>query len=53
MPRSTLTFRPSEDQRHWLDAKAKALGIPKTTLMQLLVIDAMKAEAATSHKGKP
>jgi hypothetical protein len=39
--------------RQWLEAESKERRIPRTTIVQLLLEQAMKAEAATSHKGKP
>ncbi len=45
MARPPLTFRPTEAQRQWLDSQRRERGIPVTTVVQLLLEQAMAAEA--------
>ena len=44
MPRPALSFRPTEAQRQWLDRQRRERGIPVTTVIQLLLEQAMAAD---------
>ena len=48
MARPCLSFRPTEAQRQWLDRQRRERGIPLTTLLQLLLEQAMTSE--TRHQ---
>ena len=41
MPRPSVTFRPTEAQRQWLDRQRRERGIPVTTVIQLLLEQAI------------
>ena len=41
MARASLSFRPTEAQRHWLDRQRRERGIPVTTVIQLLLEQAI------------
>ena len=41
MPRPSVTFRPTEAQRQWLDRQRQERGIPVTTVIQLLLEQAI------------
>jgi hypothetical protein len=41
MPRPSLSFRPTEAQRQWLDRQRRERGIPVTTVIQLLLEQAI------------
>lgn len=41
MPRPPLSFRPTEAQRQWLDRQRRERGIPVTTVIQLLLEQAI------------
>jgi hypothetical protein len=41
MARPPLSFRPTEAQRQWLDRQRRERGIPVTTVIQLLLEEAM------------
>jgi len=44
MARASLSFRPTEAQRQWLDRQRRKRGIPVTTVIQLLLEQAMAAD---------
>jgi len=44
MARTSLSFRPTEAQRQWLDRQRRMRGIPVTTVIQLLLEQAMAAD---------
>jgi hypothetical protein len=41
MARPPLSFRPTEAQRQWLDRQRRERGIPVTTVIQLLLEQAI------------
>ena len=41
MARASLSFRPTEAQRQWLDRQRRERGIPVTTVIQLLLEQAI------------
>jgi len=41
MARASLSFRPTEAQRQWLDRQRRERGIPVTTVLQLLLEQAI------------
>jgi hypothetical protein len=41
MARAPVSFRPTEAQRQWLDRQRRERGIPVTTVIQLLLEQAM------------
>lgn len=43
MARAAVTFRPTEAQRCWLDRQRRERGIPVTTVIQLLLEQAIAA----------
>lgn len=55
MPRPPLTFRPTEAQRQWLDRQRRERGIPLTTVVQLVLEQAMAAQpqARSDHQARP
>ena len=46
MARPSLSFRPTEAQRQWLDRQRRERGIPVATVIQLLLEQAMAADVA-------
>lgn len=44
MPRASLSFRPTEAQRQWLDRQRRERGIPVTTVIQLLLEQAIATD---------
>jgi hypothetical protein len=50
MARASLSFRPTETQRQWLDRQRRKRGIPVTTVIQLLLEQAMEAEQEPDAK---
>jgi hypothetical protein len=45
MPRSRLTIWPTVEQRQWVERRSKERGLPLTTVIQLLLEEAMINEA--------
>lgn len=41
MARASVTFRPTDAQRQWLDRQRRERGIPVTTVIQLLLEQAI------------
>lgn len=50
MARASLSFRPTEAQRQWLDRQRRERGIPVTTVIQLLLEQAMNASKVPHAK---
>ena len=50
MARASLSFRPTEAQRLWLDRQRRERGIPVTTVIQLLLEQAMAIEQQEPHE---
>jgi hypothetical protein len=44
MARASLSFRPTEAQRQWLDRQRRERGIPVTTVIQLLLEQAIATD---------
>ena len=47
-----LTFRPTPAQRQWLDRQRRKRGIPLTTILRLLIEQAMQAEQSAPSRSK-
>jgi hypothetical protein len=49
MPRSRLTIWPTVEQRQWVERRSKERGLPLTTVVQLLLEQAINAEQQKPH----
>ena len=50
MQRPPVTFRPTVEQRQWLDRQRRERGIPLTTVVQLLLEQAMATSQEPNAK---
>jgi hypothetical protein len=52
MARAPVTFRPTEAQRQWLVRQRQERGMPLTTVVQLLLEQAMTADDAAAKRAE-